>query len=213
MREISRHLIWHLPQVFAYYLSLIINSLHLYRDPTMTEFAFFLNRVERWKKDLVTLWGNLGICPHLNHLELPSHSPVELTSVSRFKVWGNTQDPCHNMAYLLVHLGNTIEGTQYGVSLVLVNPKQARAPMMEEAVKKLATYPSSGANWSYILVQLYEGSCHALLHKGKHLGILPQRKAEKTSCGQISQLDICQLLSAGPQVVYPSGLNEVMSPL
>ena len=30
---------------------------------------------------------------------------------------------------------------------------------------------------------------------------------EETSCGQISKLDVCQLLSAGPQVVYPSGLN------
>ena len=30
---------------------------------------------------------------------------------------------------------------------------------------------------------------------------------EETSCGQISQLNVCQLLSASPQVVYPSGFN------
>ena len=93
MGEISRHLVQHLSQVFAYYPSLTINSLHLYRDPTMTEFAFFLDRAERLKKDLVTLWGNLDICPCLDHLELPSHSPVELTSVSRFKVWGKYSGP------------------------------------------------------------------------------------------------------------------------
>ena len=84
----------------------------------MTEFAFFLNRAERWKKDFVTLWGNLDICLHLDHLELPSHSPVELTSVSWFKVWENIWAPHHDMAYFLVHLGNTIEGIQYGVSLL-----------------------------------------------------------------------------------------------
>ena len=179
----------------------------------MTEFTFFLNRAERWKKDLVTLWGNLEICPHLNCLELPSHSPVELTSISRFKVWGNTQDPCQDMAYLLVCLGNTIEGIQYGVSLVWVNPKQARAPMMEEVVEKLTTYPSSRTNWPYILVQLYEGFGHALLPKGKHLGILPQGKVEETSCGQISHLDVCQFLSTSPQVVYPSGLNGKNEPI
>ena len=51
------------------------------------------------------------------------------------------------------------------------------------------------------------------LPKGKHLGILPQGKVEETSCGWISQLDVCQLLSAGPQVVYPSGLNGHNEPV
>ena len=51
----------------------------------MTEFAFFSNRVERWKRDLVTVWGNFNICPHLNCLDLPSHSPAKLISVSSFK--------------------------------------------------------------------------------------------------------------------------------
>ena len=161
MGEISRHLGQHLPQVFTYYPPLIINSPHLYRDPTMTEFAFFSNRVERWKKDLVTLWGNLDICPYLNCLELPGHSSVELVSVSSFKVWGNTWDPHHNMAYLLVCLGDTPEERQYGVSLVWASPKQAKASTMEEAVERLAPYSSSRTDWSYILAQLYEGSSHA----------------------------------------------------
>ena len=74
-------------------------------------------------------------------------------------------------------------------------------------VETLAAYPSSGTDWPYTMAQLYEGSGHASLPKGKHLGILPQGKVEETSCGQISQLDVCQLLSAGPKVVYPSGVN------
>ena len=36
---------------------------------------------------------------------------------------------------------------------------------------------------------------------------------ERTSCGHISQLDICQLLSASLQVVYPSGLNGHKEPI
>ena len=78
---------------------------------------------------------------------------------------------------------------------------------MKEAVGTLFPYISSGPNWPYTLVQLYEGSSHTPLPKGKHLGILPQGKAEESPCGQISQLKVCQLLSAGPQVVYPVGLN------
>ena len=200
MGEISRCLVWHLPQVFAYYPSLIINSLHLYRDPTMTEFAFFLDRAERWKKDLVTLWGNLDICPHLNCLELPSHSPVELASISRFKVWGNTWNPCHNIGYLLVCLGNTIKGTQYSVSLVWVKHKQARAPTMEEAVEKLATYPSSGTDWPYILAQLYEGSGHALLPKGKHL---PKERWRKPPVGRSASLMSANSFPPAPKWSIP----------
>ena len=99
------------------------------------------------------------------------------------------------------------------VSLVWVNPNQTRTSTMEEAVEKLAACPSSGTDWPYALAQLYEGSGHAPLPKGKHLGILPQGKAEETSCGQISQLNICQLLSTGPQVVYPLGLNGHDEPI
>ena len=60
---------------------------------------------------------------------------------------------------------------------------------------------------------MYEGSGHVPLPKGKHLGILPQGKAEEISCGQISQLDIHQLLSAGLQVVYSSGLKGHDEPI
>ena len=96
---------------------------------------------------------------------------------------------------------------QYSVSLVWVNPNQTRTSTMEDVVEKLATCPSSGIDWSYTLAQLYEGSHHLPLPKDKHLGILSQGKAEETSCGWISQLDICQLLPTSSQVVYLSGLN------
>ena len=128
----------------------------------------------RWKKDMAPLWGNFNICPHLDHLELPCHSLVELFSVSSFKVWGNIHKPCHNIAYLLECIGNTTEDTHYGISLVWVNPTQARASTMEEAVEMLTACPSSGTDWPYALVQLYKGSCHTPLPKDKHLGILPQ---------------------------------------
>ena len=84
---------------------------------------------------------------------------------------------------------------------------------MEEAVETLTACPSSGTDWPYALAQLYEGSCHVPLPKDKHLGILPQRKVEETSCGWISQLDVCKLISASPQVVYPIGLNGHDEPI
>ena len=179
----------------------------------MTEYTFFENKVERWRKEMAPLRGNFNACPCLDHLELPCHSLGEVFSISSFKVWGNIQEPHHNITYLLVHIGVTTEDRCYGISLVWVNPNQARASTMEEAVETLTAYPSSGTDWPYALAQLYEGSHHAPLPKDKHLGILPQGKVEETSCGWINQLEVCQPLSTGPQVIYPVGLNSHNEPI
>ena len=125
----------------------------------------------------------------------------------------NIQKPCCNIAYLLVWVENTVKDRYYGISLVWVNPNQVTAATMEEAVKKLTACISSGTDWPYSLVQLYEGPHHAPLPKDKHLGILPQGKAEETPYGQISQLEVCQLLATGPQVVYHIGLNGHDEPI
>ena len=117
------------------------------------------------------------------------------------------------MAYLLVHTEDASEAESYGIALVWISPHQARASMMEEALGTLSAYISSGPNWPYVLAQLYEGSKHTPLPKDKHLCILPQGKAEKSPYGQIRQLEVHQLLSAGPQVIYPVGLNGGNQPV
>ena len=106
------------------------------------------------------------------------------------------------MAYLLVRVEDTSEVEGYGIALVWISPHQAQASMMEEALGILSTCVSSGPNWPYVLTQLYEGTNHVPLPKDKHLSVLPQGKVESL-CGQTSQLEVHQLLSARPQVVYP----------
>ena len=84
---------------------------------------------------------------------------------------------------------------------------------MEEAVGTLSACISSGPDWPYVLAQLYEGSNHTPLPKGKHLGVLPQGKVEESPYGWISQLKVHQLLSAGPWVIYLVGLNGGNQPV
>ena len=79
--------------------------------------------------------------------------------------------------------------------------------MMGEALGTLSACISSGPDWPYVFAQLYKGSNHTPLPKDKHLGILPQGKVGESPYGQISQLKVCQLLSAGPRVIYPVGLK------
>ena len=106
-----------------------------------------------------------------------------------------------------------MQGRHYSIFLVWVHPNQVRVVTIEEVVEKLTAYTSSGVNWPYALAQLCEDPHHAPLPKNKHLGVLPQGKAQETFCGQISQLEVCQLLAAGPQVIYPIGLNGHNEPI
>ena len=78
---------------------------------------------------------------------------------------------------------------------------------MEEVVRELTAWVSSGPGWPYALVQLHEDTCHVPLPKEGHLGILPQKGAEMTACRRISQLEVHQLLISSLQVTYPIGLN------
>ena len=88
----------------------------------MTEFVFFAGKEERWGNDMMALWGNLNICPHLNYLELPYHTSGELLSISCLKIWGDIQEPCNNMAYLLVCTGDVLGTENYGMALVWISP-------------------------------------------------------------------------------------------
>ena len=110
------------------------------------------------------------------------------------------------MAYLLVKVEDASEVKGYSMALVWISPHQAWASMMTEALEILSTCTSSGPDWPYILTQLYEDTNHVPLPKDKHLSILAQGKVE-SPCGQISQLEVCQLLSARLQVIYLVGLN------
>ena len=173
----------------------------------MTKFEFFTNREERWSDSMRALWGSLSICPLLDGMDLPYHMAKELLSISHLKVWGDTQKPQDGTAYLLVKVEDASEVEGYGIALVWISPHQGWASMMEEALEILSTCISHGPNWPYVLTQLYEGTNHVPLPKDKHLSVLPQGKAE-SPCGQISQLEVHQLLSARLQVVYPMGLNR-----
>ena len=140
----------------------------------------------------------------------PQHLPLpELPGTSMSFLWGTTfhqqpknlgdiQEPHNDMAYILVCSRDTLEAQAYGVSLVWINPNQIWVPTMEEVVRTLSAYISSGPDWPYTLVQLYEGSSHTPLPKDMHLGILPQGKVEECSYWWISQLKVHQLLSARP---------------
>ena len=84
---------------------------------------------------------------------------------------------------------------------------------MEEAVKQLVPLIPTGCDWLYALVWLNADACHVPLPKEGHLSILIEGGTSCASCRWTSQLDICQLLSSGSQIIYPVGLNGCEIPV
>ena len=168
----------------------------------MSEFKFFMERVDRWGNSMQALWGSLGICPPIDHIGLPCHTAEELHSISHLNIWGDVQKPHYGMAYHLVRVDDTSKAGTYCMAIVWISSLQARVSLMVEALEMLSSLTSKGSDWPYILIQLYEGANHMPLPEDRHICILPQEKAESLS-GWISQLKICRLLPLGPQLSSP----------
>ena len=172
----------------------------------MSEFEFFKERADRWGNSMRALWGSLGICPPTDHIGLPHHTAGELHSIGHLKVWGDAQKLHLSMAYLLVQVDDTSEAGNYSMAIVWIDSCQARMVLMGEALEMLSSLTPEGSDWPYVLIQSYEGANHTPLPKDRHVCVLPQGEVESPS-GQISQLKVCQLLSAGLSVVFPTELN------
>ena len=101
----------------------------------------------------------------------------------------------------------------FGLSTISVYPYQARASTIEEAVKLLTPLLFTGSDCPYALVQFNRDTCHVPLPKEEKLSIQVTGGTGSGACGRVSQLQVCQLLSSGSQVVYPAGLNGYEVPL
>ena len=101
----------------------------------------------------------------------------------------------------------------YGLSTIWVNLYQARVSTVEEAVKQLTSLVSTGPDWPFTLVQLNSDTCHVPLPREGHLSILPEGGTSSATYRRVSQLEVCQLLSSGSQVIYPVGLNGCEVPM
>ena len=159
----------------------------------------------------------MGEPHHLHPLQqfyIPSITAAEQSSLTSLKAWGEKQKIHHDIAFLLILAEEEVTGDRkYGLLTIWVSPCQARVHSMEEAVRELTAWVSSGPDWPYTLVQLHEVTYHVPLPKEGHLGILPQGGAEMTACRRISQLEVCQLLVSSLQVTYPVGLNGHEEPV
>ena len=95
--------------------------------------------------------------PPLQQFHLPSITQLELSSLMSLKDWGEKQNVCQDITYLLVLAEEeATRDRRYGLLTIWVNTCWARDHSMEEVVKGLIAWVSSGLNWPYALVWLKE---------------------------------------------------------
>ena len=180
----------------------------------MSDYDFFSKGPSWWREAFQLLWGCHDICPLLDQFCVTSITQSELSSLTSLKAWSDPEKFWSDVTFLLVLTKECMVGDRvYGLSMMWVDPYQARVSTMQEAVKQLAPLIPTGPNWLYALLQLNMDTCHVPLPKERHLCILMEEGTSSAICRWISQLDICQLLSSGSQVIYPVGLNGCEIPV
>ena len=180
----------------------------------MSNYNFFSKGPSQLGEAFQSLWGHHDICPLYDQFHVASVTQSELSSLTSLKAWGNREKFQSDIAFLLVLTKEcTVEDRVYGLSTMWVNPYQARVSTVVEAVKQLAPMIPARPNWPYALVWLNADVCHVPLPKEGHLIILMEGGTSSATGRQISQIDVCQLLSSGSQVVYPVGLNGCEIPV
>ena len=138
--------------------SQLTTSPFFYRHHMMTDYAFFSQGWDRWGKDLAPLWGHLTICPPLQQFHISSITQFELSSLTSLKAWGEKQKVCNDITFLLVLAEEeATEDRRYGLSTLWVNPCQARVCSMEEVVRELTAWVSSGLDWTRCLGAIKQG--------------------------------------------------------
>ena len=180
----------------------------------MSEYMFFSKDPAQWGEAFQSILGCHDIYLLLRNFHAASITQLELSSLTSLKAWGDPEKFKSEVAFLLILTGGCPEGDRvFGLSTMWVHLYQARMSTKEEVVKQLTPLPSMGSDLPYTLVWLSGDAHQAPLPKEGHLSIQVAGGTCSTACRRVSQLQVCQLLSSGSQVVYLAGLNRCEVPL
>ena len=150
----------------------------------MSEYDFFSMGPSWWEDALQLLWGCHDICPILEWFHVTSITLSELSSLTSLKACSDLEKFQSDVTFLLVLTEEGAVGDRvYGLSMMWVNPYQARVSTVEEAVKQLTALISTRPDWPYALVQLNADAHHVPLPNEGYLGVLVEEGTSGITCG------------------------------
>ena len=114
----------------------------------------------------------------------------------------------HDMAYLLIVPGKTIEGEMtFKLTMVWVHPHQTNLHSLDKAWMKLTLLINIGDNWAYTFMQLKKGTLHVPLSSEGHISTMIDGVLSRSAYRHPYQLQVQRLLQCGSHVLCPEGLN------
>ena len=168
----------------------------------MSDYTFFSKDLGCWGKSYQSLWGCHDMCLLLEEFHIAQLTQLELSSFTHLKTWGDPTKFCSDVTFLLVLPKEGAGGERVnGLAMVWVNPCQARVSTIDDAARQLSQLSSTGPNWPYALVWLNGDACQVPLPTEGHLSVVMEGNTSNVLCGKICQLEVCQLLGLGSQVV------------
>ena len=116
----------------------------------MSKYGFFSKDPGHWGKSYQSLWGYHDICPLLEQFHIAHMTQLELASLTYLNAWGDPQKFCSNVPFLLVVPKEGAVGERvYGLTMVWVQPYQARVSLIDDMAKQLTQLASTGPNRCY----------------------------------------------------------------
>ena len=105
---------------------------------------------------------------------------------------GNPKKQSKGMAYLLLAPSQEAEEEKrFGLAGVWVHPNQFLLSSLKGVAKKLTLLISTKEDWYYALVGVNEGAQHLPLSNARHISILVDGAPSRSTCGCLSQLEVC----------------------
>ena len=127
----------------------------------MDYYVYSASDANKWEQVSMATWGSHNICPLLTPFQVMEIIWLGLSVISCSDVQGDPKRPKSDMAYLLLVPDQAVEEERkFRLVAVWMHPCQAHLPSLDEVARKLALLINTGEDWTYVCMQLNEGSNH-----------------------------------------------------
>ena len=180
----------------------------------MSNFMLISADARLWQPVTKARWSSHDFCPVVKGFQVQAILQSQLNTLSLAGAWGDIGKSQWGMTFFFVAPSLAIRCKRvFGLTAVLAHLHQACFQSLEDAAHKLVLLVDKSTDWPYAFVQLNDAVSHELLSNEGHVSTVMDAMPSTDACGQLHQLEICELLQDEGKVVCLEGLNgEVEGP-
>ena len=180
----------------------------------MSDFVALLTDASLWELATKERQGSFNFCPLVESFQVRVIMQAQLNTLSMVGVWGDSEKPRQDMAFLLIALSLTVRCKRvFHLTAVWAHPHQACFLTLEGVAHKLVLLADDNRDWLYAFLWLNNAISHAPLSNEVHISAMTDDMPSTDACDQLHQLQVCKLLQHKDRVVCPEGLNSELEAL